>query len=134
LRTSTQKACVMAKKKWNSLDLPSHPAAVNYQDVTTDIGTCLAREINRCPLEVLRTPPLYPSTMLSVVIDQGGVLTLPAGILALMLSKRTGSFRRAVFISVSIYPGATALTVTPRDVHSLAKLLVSWPTAPLDAA
>lgn len=61
-------------------------------------------------------------------------LTLPAGILALILANRASSFNSAVFISVSIYPGAIALTVTPLAVHSFAKLLVSCATAPLDAA
>jgi hypothetical protein len=61
-------------------------------------------------------------------------LTLPAGILALILANLSLSFNKAVFISVSIYPGAIALTVIPLPVHSFAKLLVSCPTAPLDAA
>lgn len=63
-----------------------------------------------------------------------GVLTLPAGILALILASLSLSFNSAVFISVSIYPGAMAFTVIPLDVHSLAKLLVSCPTAPFEAA
>lgn len=51
-----------------------------------------------------------------------------------MLASRSGLFSSAVFMSVSMYPGAMALTVMPFDVHSFAKLFVTWPTAPLEAA
>ena len=37
-------------------------------------------------------------------------------------------------MSVAMYPGATALTLTPLPDHSLHSALVSWATAPLLAA
>ena len=37
-------------------------------------------------------------------------------------------------IRVTMYPGAMALTLTPRPAHSLDRALVSWATAPLLAA
>lgn len=67
-------------------------------------------------------------------LKSSGVPHRPAGILALILASLSGSLTIAVFISVSMYPGAIALTVIPLLVHSFAKLFVSCPTAPLDAA
>jgi hypothetical protein len=46
-------------------------------------------------------------------------LTLPAGILALMLANRSLSLNKAVFISVSIYPGAKHHTGDGAGHHSV---------------
>jgi hypothetical protein len=50
-------------------------------------------------------------------LKSSGTPHLPAGILSLILLNLASSFSNAVFISVSIYPGAIALTVTPFDDH-----------------
>lgn len=47
---------------------------------------------------------------------------------------RLASLIKAVFMSVSMYPGAMALTVIPLEAHSLERALVSWPIPPLEAA
>lgn len=52
----------------------------------------------------------------------------------MMPALRLLSLIRATFMSVSMYPGATALTLMPLDAHSLDRALVSWATPPLEAA
>lgn len=84
-----------------------------------------------CPLTY---PPALPAKNTTGPLKSPGTPHLPAGILSLILLNRPSSLSSAVFISVSTYPGATAFTVTPLAVHSFAKDLVSWATAPLEAA
>ena len=138
----------------SQLDLPSHPPTINNQHMAAHVTTRFTGQIHSRPLEIFRTSPLQhrrrkegitlasmlPLTVHTAVqlrkerMNERNELTLPAGILSLILLNRPSSFNSASFISVSIYPGAIALTVIPSLVHSFAKLLVSCPTAPLLAA
>ena len=80
-----------------------------------DIVRCAGRQEDRGPGQVLRSSP-------------------PAGRNALQnlaAARRVGAQRR---LSVAMYPGAMAFTLTPLDAHSLASDLVICATPPLAAA
>ncbi|KAF5276165.1 hypothetical protein FQR65_LT16436 [Abscondita terminalis] len=49
-------------------------------------------------------------------------------------SRMKGSSRSASVLSVAIYPGANALTLTPLEAHSLEKAFTREPMAPFEAA
>ena len=49
----------------------------------------------------------------------------PTDILAMILFAHSSSYISAAVISVAVYPGAIALTVTPFAAHSLDKAFVS---------
>lgn len=86
---------------------------------------------NTCPLTYALA---FPAKNTTLPLKSSGTPHLPAGILSLMLFNLSSFANRAVFISVSIYPGAIALTVIPFEVHSFDNALVSCATAPFDAA
>ena len=58
----------------------------------------------------------------------------PAGMRCRIWAERSGSSWSALVLSVAMYPGATALTLTRDAAHSLAKAFVSWAMPPLLAA
>lgn len=121
--------------------LSSHPASINGEYCPTDICASLTgQKYNNLiqPKLALRLPSIQDSSS-----KKKGKLTplkssafphLPAGILSLILLSLFSSLSKASFISVAMYPGAIALTVIPFAAHSLLKALVSWVTAPFDAA
>lgn len=84
-----------------------------------------------CPLTY---PPPLPARNTTGPLKSSGTPHLPAGIRSSIPLFRPSSPRSASFISVAMYPGATAFTVTPLEVHSFARDFVSWATAPLEAA
>lgn len=67
-------------------------------------------------------------------LKSSGAPHLPAGIRLRILSALFSSLINASFMSVAIYPGAIAFTLTPLLAHSLLSALVSCPTPPLLAA
>lgn len=58
----------------------------------------------------------------------------PAGIRTMICSDLTGSFISASFMSVCMYPGAIAFTLTPFEAHSFDSALVSCATPPFALA
>lgn len=67
-------------------------------------------------------------------LKSSGFPHLPAGILSKICLALVSFAIKASFISVDIYPGATALTLMPFPAHSLLSALVSCATPPFDAA
>ena len=76
----------------------------------------------------------YGGTVTSIVVPDkkttgplksAGTPQRPAGIRARICSLRTGSSRSAAVLSVAMYPGAIALTLTPLPAHSFASAIVS---------
>lgn len=90
------------------------------------------------PSTVTTSPVTYALARLAkksvTPLKSSGVPQRPIGILAKILPALSGSFSNASFISVATYPGAIALTLTPRADHSFDSAFVSCATPPFAAA
>lgn len=90
------------------------------------------------PSTVTISPDTYPLARLARKttgpLKSSGFPHRPAGIRAIIPALRLASLIKATFMSVSMYPGAMALTLMPLETHSLDKALVNWPMPPLEAA
>jgi hypothetical protein len=129
--TPDRKPCClfMEKEKQNLSLYGTHPFIHCYQFIYRPIHP---------PSTVSTSPLTYALAALpkktTAPLKSSGAPHLPAGIRLNMLSALFSSLINASFISVAIYPGAIAFTLTPLLAHSFDSALVSCPTPPLLAA
>jgi hypothetical protein len=132
--------------------IPMHPNPYTIQHSAIAVGKfSLDRQ---CDVIDTSLPPIYrpiqpPSTTIvspltyplardarntTAPSKSSGLPHFPAGIRSRICRDLVGLARRAVFMSVSMYPGAMAFTLMPFDAHSLDSAFVRPATPCLAAA